>query len=385
MFSNAECRDWTVLGAQRFAPARLPRNDLPRRHLSGYVEDVAEWKSQAATAIDQIAGQASAQSLVTDLFSALRRWIPTRTGMLYRYEETGEFCPLQGTFSEKLRQTDPQLMQPENDPSHELMRRLSPRPRVVRATTHETVDRFRKSAAYHDLYRPLDIEHIVCVWINGRRPAEPGMLGMMLARNEEQGPFTDDQVNLLREALPLLTMASERSVGSVHEQPVIEVGHDGEVLRIGAPAEKRLARVAIKPSELLTRLAGPIRRWRELGATAGASMRGSRGRLFQLVEKRGESLFVEVLESSTGLSLRLIPKEDAHHLSELRHRHGLTPTEIAVLQALSLGLSNVETAAYLCVSTETVKTHVRRLLNKLGLSSRLQAGLMMQRIVFDTR
>jgi DNA-binding NarL/FixJ family response regulator len=58
---------------------------------------------------------------------------------------------------------------------------------------------------------------------------------------------------------------------------------------------------------------------------------------------------------------------------------GLTQRESEVLVMMARGYTNAEIASALFIGTETVKTHVRRVLTKLGLRNRAQAGTYVER------
>jgi len=72
--------------------------------------------------------------------------------------------------------------------------------------------------------------------------------------------------------------------------------------------------------------------------------------------------------------VREVPVEGPFVRDEERVRKlGLTPRELEILELLAAGLSNREIGERLFVSENTVKTHCRRLFDKLGAGRRTQA------------
>lgn len=92
--------------------------------------------------------------------------------------------------------------------------------------------------------------------------------------------------------------------------------------------------------------------------------------------ERERRVLEDVLPAVRGLLARE-RRARAHRadVTEVARAHGLTPAEAKILSCLARGLDNKSIAAELHVSEPTVKTHVRRVLEKLGVESRTQAAL----------
>jgi DNA-binding NarL/FixJ family response regulator len=105
---------------------------------------------------------------------------------------------------------------------------------------------------------------------------------------------------------------------------------------------------------------------------------------FLLKDVTAERLFdaVRVIASGEALLAPTVTRRLIGEFTRLRPRPAegpnaalaaLTPRETEVLRLVAEGLSNPEIAARLVVTEETVKTHVSRVLSKLGLRGRTQA------------
>ncbi|MFD0690289.1 response regulator [Actinomadura fibrosa] len=104
---------------------------------------------------------------------------------------------------------------------------------------------------------------------------------------------------------------------------------------------------------------------------------------FLLKDVTAERLFdaVRVVAAGEALLAPTVTRRLIGEFARLRPRpsgpspllEALTPRETDVLRLVAEGLTNAEIAARLVVGEETVKTHVSRVLRKLGLRDRVQA------------
>jgi DNA-binding NarL/FixJ family response regulator len=73
---------------------------------------------------------------------------------------------------------------------------------------------------------------------------------------------------------------------------------------------------------------------------------------------------------------RRLPTEVASEIAEFSNDDALTSREIEVLQGVAAGSSNKTIAARLAISEDTVKTHMRSILEKLGANDRTHAVMI---------
>lgn len=99
---------------------------------------------------------------------------------------------------------------------------------------------------------------------------------------------------------------------------------------------------------------------------------------YLLKDSDPEQLPGQILQAAQGESVYSEAVQD--YLATRQHSadpfHQLTERELDVLQEVARGLSNKEIAAALHISEETVKVHIRNLLRKLDVRSRVAATVM---------
>ncbi|WP_034385207.1 response regulator transcription factor [Deinococcus sp. YIM 77859] len=102
------------------------------------------------------------------------------------------------------------------------------------------------------------------------------------------------------------------------------------------------------------------------------------GAMGYMLKDASSDTLAEAIHAAARGEVRLHPEAARRLVRDFRTpdmRESLTPKEVIVLQLIARGYSNRDIAADQNVTEATVKTHVSRLLSKLGLESRTQAAL----------
>jgi DNA-binding NarL/FixJ family response regulator len=106
---------------------------------------------------------------------------------------------------------------------------------------------------------------------------------------------------------------------------------------------------------------------------------------FLLKDMAGEDIVTAVRQAARGADALLAPALTRRLLDRFtpvtaatptKHLDQLTPRETDVLRLVGRGMSNAEIATELFIGESTVKTHVSRILMKLGLRDRVQAAIV---------
>ena len=188
--------------------------------------------------------------------------------------------------------------------------------------------------------------------------------------------FSVDDHPLLREGLtaiinnqPDMVLVAEASSGCEAVQKFRETKPDVTLMDLRLPDMSGIdALIAIRAEFaeahviMLTTFEGDVEIQRALQA-------GARGYLLKSMPPRE---LVEVIRQVHAGKKR-IPSEVAAHLAEHLGEEALTPRELDVLQHVAGGNRNRDIAERLFISEETVKVHIKHIMEKLSASDRTQA------------
>jgi DNA-binding CsgD family transcriptional regulator len=241
-------------------------------------------------------------------------------------------------------------------------------------------------AAYNDLFRHFDVEHQLSWRVSAVPHFEPGMLGMMLFRGRSQRDFGGEDTRQLRWLAAAFAAAARRldkiarvqDASAVVESMLVDIDPRP---RLALDVKGRLLWLSPRAEELIR---AQRRHWRVPAPLVVAAKRLARGEDAFTVELTAPAVRAELSLSRTVAGTRFVVVElddcdgaaSAPRVQHLATRRQLTLAETEVLGLLAMGLANSEIARRRHTSLDTVKTHVHRILAKLGVRSRTQAALL---------
>jgi DNA-binding CsgD family transcriptional regulator len=329
----------------------------------------------------ELAGVVSLSDMAGEVLDRLQRLVGASASTLFSFDNRGGVRTQGGRLEGPMRDYTPDLV--EEDVFLSWSRNLPPSTLISDGTGLDLVPHV-KSRPYVDFYRPRDIGFVYGVWPTGRRFGSDQMFGLFLSTpsvSRRLSPRDLDKLSQLES--PLRSAARRIARFSALEQKCSVLVHlleqqrgshvlwdvEGRLVWVSATAQ-RLLHGGMPGSDLEHAAAVAFRQLRRLDTSSRQTLLG---RPQRLRSAGGAPLLVE---------FSWLPGADRRPwlLAEVRDCSGaqavgtLTRAEVGILRLLVRGLSDRELGQTLSVSTTTVKTHVRHILGKLGVTSRSKAA-----------
>ena len=202
------------------------------------------------------------------------------------------------------------------------------------------------------------------IWIIGPRRLQNELLANLLSGKTGAACFCGENVN---QALDLDANRSRPGLflfdclGKDREEPIAPL----------RPEEQRL----VSPHLVALFNVHP-----GLGIEEQALREGIRGFFYEndpheLLQKGVRAIFNGELWVSRDIMSRCILEDKGKVKAHLQDAQALTTREMEILSLLAIGSTNEEIGATLCISINTVKTHVYNIFHKINVPNRLQAAL----------
>ena len=196
-----------------------------------------------------------------------------------------------------------------------------------------------------------------------------------------------DDHSVVREGLrrfldrdPELTVVGEASDGAEAVELARQLHPDVVLMDLLMPVMDGIAATSAIRKELLETEVVALTSVLESTAVVGAVRAGAIGYLLKDIQA---SELRRAIKAAAAGQVQLTPQASAYLMREVRTPEAieaLTEREKEVLRLLVQGHSNKEIGRDLQISEDTVKTHVKHIMAKLGVQSRTQAVLCTMRL-----
>ena len=254
-----------------------------------------------------------------------------------------------------------------------------------------------RSRAYREFFAPGHVEYTANMRLTPSGFGEPDTVCMLIMRRPDQVDFSSAEARLMTAAAPAFQSAARRHariqasiakgqmletvVETLIGEPVVVFDQQGRQIWRSDRARDVVACTAGHSPMFAMTLSDEARR---LATVVHRDPNGRRSKMgLALPHSEGSSIASADLLIAPGIRgnnfvvARLREgKADAVKLSMLADEYDLTPAETSVLGMISEGLSNKEIATRQQISLETARTHVHRVLQKLGVPTRTRAALL---------
>jgi DNA-binding CsgD family transcriptional regulator len=247
-----------------------------------------------------------------------------------------------------------------------------------------------KSMQRHPLYAEWapskDAHFLLHLRLSDAPYLRAGATSIFLCRPKALGDFSYREILALSQVMPDLETAVKRCrriAAIAGDKPLLETLLDDAECRprVAFRADGRLLWASRSAERMLPQFFGrrnslPIAFVQEVRKTSSSSSASSV--CFRVPGKPPVTATIRTSVSKTGDRFVVVDlhKQSGRLPEVLGERYSLTAAEARILADLAEGFSNAEIAKRRLVSITTVRTHVGRVLSKLGVRSRLQAGVL---------
>lgn len=333
----------------------------------------------------------SLEEIGRDILPLFERLIGSSRMLMYRSLEDNAFVPVAGA-----RECLPEYVAQfaAQDPLQNFLRRKNPA--LLSATRCPAWREFRENRSLVQFYNRWDLSRLLHLRLTDTGHMQPGHAAIVCGRSARQPDFEDTDLRAAQAVLPALSaalrraarvssrLASAAAVEALFERgparAVLAFDLRGRLLWISSRAEKLLPRLGAAhkmPEGLLTE----VRRVAALAGESEASADTPPPHRLVLTAPSGQVLEGELYLERSSAGAPFVVADfgadpSAPGLLELAQRRRLTRAETEVLSDLVRGCSDAEIAGHRFVSVATVRTHVTRVIQKLGVRSRLQAAAL---------